>query len=150
VFHRPHQQELVHLREGSRIRAAPPQIGHHLPQMVGAGLLTFPVAGQLAGIDPELGGHPGHRDRWGRAQFIGHEPQPGQGAQLDRHPQHRARSPLRPNERLIRPGQREVPDQPVPADLREPPQAPQLRVGKHITGRHPPSQGHHATALDHA
>lgn len=48
-----------------------------------------------------------------------HEPQPRQGAKLQRHPQAVAGAPMRPDERLIRRSQREEADQLLPVDLRK-------------------------------
>lgn len=90
-------------------------------QMIGAGLRTSPVGGQGADRYSELHGQPGHsRPRRGW-NVLGHEPQPGQRAQLHGKPELRRRAPRGPVDpgHSLR-GQREVLDQLVTAELHRP------------------------------
>jgi len=101
--------------------------------MVGAGLLPFPIPSQHARTEVQLVGQPSHRCRRCGRDVIGHEPQPRQGAQLHRQAQALPwRTPTaRVDERSIRRGQREEPDQLIAGDLREAAQLDQFLLGEH-------------------
>ena len=107
--------------------------------MAGAGLLPLAVPAQLTHRNAEELRQPAHCGRGRRRHVIRHEPQPRQRAQLHRRAQHVATRTELPQERLVSPGQRVVPDQLHPTDLREGPQLRQLILGEHIPSRHRPT-----------
>ncbi len=133
VLHRPSQQKLLQLLVPQRPREPPFRILQHQPQMVGAGLLPFPIPGQHARTEVQLVGQPSHRCRRCGRDVIGDEPQPRQGAQLHRQAEALPwRTPTaRVDERAIRRGQREEPDQLIAGDLRKAAQLDQFLLGEH-------------------
>jgi len=137
MLHRPGEQELVQLPPLELLGQSPPQIAGDLPQVIGASLLPGAVVDQLTDRDPQPLRQASHRDRWRRDDIVGHEPQPRQAAQLNRGTQTVRSAVAGDHERLIRRRQREVPDQLLPADVREPSKLVQLLVREHITRRHP-------------
>ena len=83
-------------------------------------------------IDVQLTRQPGYRHRRRRRHLVRHEPQLRQGAQRHRQAKTDRRAPAtESNERHIRRGQHEVPEQLLPTDLRELPQTRQLLIREH-------------------
>ena len=78
-----------------------------------------------------------------RGHVVRHEPQPRQRVHRNGEPEpvRRPSAPARVDERTVRRGQGKEPEQLLPADLREPPQALQLLVGEHgATAQQPPAR----------
>ena len=65
-----------------------PAYAGHLPEMIRPGLLPLAVPTQLTHRDPEPLRQPAHHGVRRHGDLIGHEPEPRQRAQLDRHTQH--------------------------------------------------------------
>ncbi len=148
MLHRPRQQELVRFLRLQRSDRPPAQILSGQPHMLGTGLGAPAIRTDLHRIHPKLLGEPGHRHRRCRGQPVRHEPQPRQRAQRDRQPQPIRRAPAtaRIHERQISRGQREIPEQLLPADLREPPQTLQLLVREHPRRHEPRPPAHRSTS----
>ena len=121
MLHRPGKQELLQLLQLQRPRRPPLRITQHQTQMIGAGLLAFAIPGQHTCIYLELVGQPTHRHLRGGRHLVGHEPQPRQHTQLHGKAQAipRRTAATRIDERAIRLGECEVPDQFVAGDLRK-------------------------------
>jgi hypothetical protein len=107
--------------------------------MIRTGLLPLAVPAQLTHRDPEPLRQPAHGGGRRRGDLVGYEAQPRQRAQLDRHAQHVAARTELAHERLVRTGQREVPDELSPVDLREVPKSRQFLRREHILSRHEPT-----------
>lgn len=142
VFHRAGEQELVQLLQFQRLRRLPVQVPRHLAQMPGAALLPLAVEPQLAHGDLQVLGQPGHHRHRCRGDVVRDEPEPRQGAQLDRQPQPvlRATAAARIDEAHVCRRQREEPDQLFLVDLREAAQPRQLVIREHGS---PPRNPHH-------
>ena len=125
-------QKLIKLFEFRLAHVAPTQELRHLHQVVGAGLLQAPRGTKRLRRDTQVPGHPLHRLGWSRGHIVGHEAQPRKCAQLNSHSQAIHRTPVRADEGLIRRRQREVSDQLLAADPREPSQPVQLHVGEDL------------------
>ena len=136
VLHRPGEQELVEVLPLGGVHRPPAGVTGHLPQMIRAGLLPLAVSAQLTHRDPEPLRQPAHHGVRRQPHLIGYEPEPRQRAQLDCHTQHVAAGPELAHERLVRAGQREVPDQLGPVDLREAPKPRQFLCREHILSCH--------------
>jgi hypothetical protein len=144
VLQRPSQQELVQLLKLHRRWQPPPQILRHQPQMLGPGLRPPPVGAQLVRVHTELVSQPGHRHQRRRRHLVRNEPQPRQRAQRDRQtePVSRSTPAAGIDERHIRRGQSEEPEQLVLADLREPPKTIQLFIREHLRSQERPPTSH--------
>ncbi len=136
VFHRPRERELIELLPPRPVNRPPAGIDQDLAKMFGTGLPPVTVSGQLARRDVQPFGEPAHRRGRGRGHHIGYEPQPRQAAQLHARAQHVDPTVELAQERHIRAGQREIPDQLRPGDLREASQPRQLLGGKHVPRGH--------------
>lgn len=145
VLHRPGEQELVEVLPLGGVHRPPAGVAGHLPQMTCACLLPLAIPAQLPHCDPEPLRQSAHRGVRSQRHLIGHEPEPRQRAQLDRHPEHVAAGPELAHERLVRAGQREVADQRRPVDLREAPKPRQFLRREHVLSRHEPPPEHRSS-----
>src|SRR5271165_2904481 len=114
--------------------------------MIRAGLRPLPIATQRPRLQAQALGEPGHRSRRSRRHLVRDEPQPRQRRELDSNAEPVRRTPARTriHESRIRRRQGEVPEQLIPADLRERPQLLVLLPGEHLL-RHPTHLRHAGT-----